>query len=49
MRFMRLGSSARLSATFGIGLIGFVLSIVLHELFHVLMHWGHVTAIHIFP
>lgn len=27
-----------------VAVIGLVLSVVLHELFHVLMHWGHITS-----
>jgi hypothetical protein len=32
-----------------IGLIGLTLSVVLHELFHILVHWGHVTHVSFFP
>ncbi len=28
---------------------GLIMSVVLHELFHVLMHWGHVIRVDIFP
>lgn len=32
-----------------IGLLGLTLSLVLHELFHVFMHWGSVSHINFFP
>ena len=32
-----------------IGTLGLVLSLVLHELFHVLVHWGNVTHVNFFP
>lgn len=32
-----------------IGLIGLTLSVVLHELFHILMHWGRISHISLFP
>lgn len=28
---------------------GFILALVLHEGFHILMHWGHITHIELFP
>lgn len=28
---------------------GSVLSIALHELFHIIVHWGHITKIELFP
>lgn len=34
---------------FVVGIIGLFLSVALHELFHILMHWGHITAIRILP
>ncbi len=33
----------------GIGLVGLLMSIVLHELFHIAMHWGEITRIDILP
>lgn len=32
-----------------IGLLGFTLSLVLHELFHILVHWNHIQHIDFFP
>lgn len=32
-----------------VGLVGLLLSVVLHELFHVFMHWGEVVHIGLFP
>ncbi len=32
-----------------VGLIGLILSVVLHELFHIWMHWGDVARIGWFP
>ena len=32
----------------GIALTGILLSVVLHELFHILMHWGDITSISFF-
>ena len=32
-----------------IGLLGFVLSLALHELFHILVHWNHIRRIDFFP
>lgn len=34
---------------FTILIVGLILSVVLHESFHVLMHWGNIRAIEIFP
>ena len=30
-------------------LLGSLLSLMLHELFHVIMHWGHITHVYFFP
>lgn len=32
-----------------VALGGSILSVVLHELFHVAVHWGHITHIGLFP
>lgn len=32
-----------------VGLIGLTLAVVLHELFHIAMHWGRITHISLFP
>lgn len=32
-----------------VGIIGLVLSVVLHELFHILMHWDRIRHIEFFP
>lgn len=32
-----------------VGFIGIILSVVLHELFHIAMHWGNVVNISVFP
>lgn len=32
-----------------VGIIGLFLSVLLHELFHIALHWGHITAIRILP
>lgn len=29
--------------------VGIVLSVVLHEAFHVLVHWGNITSVEFFP
>ncbi len=31
-----------------IAIIGLIMSVVLHELFHILVHWGHITSIGFF-
>ena len=37
--------TVRLDARFFVGAIGLVLSVALHELFHVLVHWGNITGV----
>jgi len=32
-----------------IAVVGIVLSVALHELFHVFVHWGSITHVHLFP
>ena len=32
-----------------VGLVGVIMSVGLHELFHVLVHWGDIASIHLFP
>jgi ASC-1-like (ASCH) protein len=32
-----------------VGVIGVILSVVLHELFHIFVHWGHIRHISLFP
>lgn len=32
-----------------VGLSGLILSVVLHEVFHIAMHFGNITSIHLFP
>lgn len=32
-----------------IGVCGILLSIVMHELFHLILHWGEITTIHLLP
>ena len=32
-----------------VGLCGIVLSVLTHELFHIMMHWGEMEGIHLFP
>ncbi len=32
-----------------IGILGAILSIVLHELFHIIVHWGDIVSIILFP
>lgn len=32
-----------------VSLIGALLSVILHELFHIVMHWGHITHVVFFP
>lgn len=44
----------KLSAALGdprviVGICGIVLSVVMHELFHIIMHLGEIRSIHIFP
>jgi hypothetical protein len=31
-----------------VAITGLILSVVLHELFHVIMHWGHITSVGLF-
>lgn len=38
-----------LSAQCAVGVTGLTLSIVLHELFHMFVHRGSITAVHAFP
>lgn len=42
-------SQGYLSTKVIVGVLGLVLSVVLHELFHVIMHWGHITHVNFFP
>lgn len=32
-----------------VGLLGIILSVLVHELFHIIVHWGEIDSIHIFP
>lgn len=32
-----------------IALLGLILSVVLHELFHIVVHWGDIVTIRLFP
>ena len=32
-----------------IAVVGIVLSVVLHELYHIALHWGDIVAIRVFP
>lgn len=32
-----------------VGICGVLLSIVTHELFHIIVHWGEISSVHIFP
>ena len=32
-----------------VGACGVVLSVVMHELFHIIVHWGEVTDVNLFP
>jgi len=32
-----------------VSLIGLILSVVLHELFHIVMHWGHISSVVLLP
>lgn len=32
-----------------VGVCGVVLSVVMHELFHIIVHWGEVTDVNLFP
>lgn len=32
-----------------VGVVGFLLSIILHELFHLVMHWHQITGVLFFP
>jgi hypothetical protein len=32
-----------------VGVLGVILSVVLHELFHILVHWNHIQHISLFP
>ncbi|MDB5180217.1 MAG: hypothetical protein JWN12_849 [Candidatus Saccharibacteria bacterium] len=38
----------QLDARIVVAMIGLILSVVLHELFHAVMHWGHITSIGFF-
>ncbi len=41
-----LGSRGYLATRVMVGLLGLILSVVLHELFHILVHWGDVKHVH---
>jgi hypothetical protein len=43
------GTRKDLSIQIVVGLIGVILSIVLHELFHLLVHWHNIRHINLFP
>lgn len=47
MRVEKQGRSTGLKIV--VGLYGMVFSVLLHELLHVLMHWGQVTHVSILP
>lgn len=32
-----------------IALAGMVMSVVMHELFHIIIHWGDIRGVHVFP
>lgn len=32
-----------------VGICGILLSIAAHELFHIIVHWGEIDSVHIFP
>ncbi|MDB5161826.1 MAG: hypothetical protein JWM52_334 [Candidatus Saccharibacteria bacterium] len=38
----------QLDARIVVAVIGLILSVVLHELFHVAMHWGHIISVGFF-
>lgn len=44
---MTVGSIG-LDIRFVIAFVGLILSIALHELFHIIVHWGHVTSVSFF-
>lgn len=41
--------SSHLGVKIMIGVLGLILSFMLHELFHLLMHWGEVSHVTFFP
>lgn len=43
------GSRGYLAVRVLVGMLGLMLSLVLHELFHIVMHWNRITHINFFP
>ena len=48
-RRVRLARRALFDFRILIAVMGVILSILLHEAFHVALHWGSIASIHIFP
>ena len=48
-RRVRLARRALFDFRILIAVMGVILSILLHEAFHVALHWGSVASVHIFP
>lgn len=46
---MRWGRKALFDLRTVITVVGLLMSVVLHELFHIIVHWGHIVRIQIFP
>lgn len=47
--FIRRGAEVLLDLRLIVGICGILLSIAAHELFHIIVHWGEINSIHIFP
>lgn len=44
----RVCQGLRLDTRYAVAISGFIISIVLHELFHVVMHWGRIVSVGFF-
>jgi len=47
--FIRRRTAALFDLRVIVGICGVLLSIAAHELFHIIIHWGEISSIHIFP
>jgi len=43
------GTEKDLNIQILVGILGIILSIVFHELFHVIVHWNHIQHVSLFP
>lgn len=47
--FVRKSSAVLFDLRVVIGVCGIILSVVVHELFHIIVHWGEIRSISLFP